>query len=114
MRIRWRACVFVSGLAVALVLGACSEPPPRVLSIEAVQVDQEKQLVVTYRIGECHTFTDAEARETSLEVAVTVRARKTADVCRAIGLLRTVRITLAEPLGDRAVVDSAGRPVRRR
>ncbi|MBO0811385.1 MAG: hypothetical protein J2P23_04985 [Microlunatus sp.] len=114
--------VKVVGLAGVVVLAACGQPagaPAGPASVELRLIDgirtdpDHRGLVVSYTGGAC----DGPARlvltegKTRIRARVMVRQDARREVCAAVGISRTVRARLAQPIGDRKVWVSGRRYV---
>lgn len=109
-RLGWAA------LGALLVVGSsgCGAPQERPLRVMGATPAADRVVVVRYGIGRCEEFRGVTASESPSRVAITVRGVRTGDTCSAVELVRTTRVTLAQPLGTRPVVDGgSGRTVPR-
>jgi hypothetical protein len=71
-----------------------------------------RKIVVNVTIGLGTEIAERSVREDANAVTVTVNVRQSPGSYPALGLWVPVLVSLKEPLGDRAVLDSTGRAVR--
>ena len=97
------------------------ENPPVGIVVDSVEVSPDGASLVATFFGSpdpasqpCGVDYSGEAVESDLAVVVIIVEHRgpTADACAGVDVIRTTMITLAAPLGDRAVLDvQQGRPV---
>ena len=85
----------------------------RTAAIDSFQrTGDPRKIVVNVTIGLGTELAERSVREDANAVAVTVNIRQSPGTYPALALWVPVLVSLKEPLGDRAVLDPAGRSVR--
>lgn len=103
----------LAGLAVlSFLIGSLILNSGRAVTIEGFQRTADPmKIIVVVTIGLLDDFADRTLNEDASSVRITVRVRSRGGSSPALGVLVPVTLSLREPLGSRAVLDSSGRAV---
>jgi hypothetical protein len=100
-------------LTVSLPTAACGDDGYAALLDGYRETSDPAVIEIVADVDQGDPIVKSVAEETSTEIRVVVRARRTSDNRAAVGEKRTINLTLARPLGERRVINEVGKPVPR-
>jgi len=110
LRTRRGLAILVACLAAVVGIGAYVVSRAELVPWQRAEADG-RTVSVTYVGGECDDWAWTDVDEQSDAVTITVHVMDLGASCSDVGVQRMIDVELAEPLGDREVIDGAcGQP----